>query len=278
MQESHGLSVATGLGASSRLSAARRKNYGGALAVEGSSLPCYTTRQMKSLYPVGGHHVVAELVTKGPKEAHESKQPGLSLEFDGREIPLSPLGSTSRLTYRTAGYIAVEGADDMFVVVREGMALYRALCLVLALVVLVVAALAILGGEASPSINPDLDPNAAPWTGEPQPEQSEIPADGIRLPGYKSITVQSGVREVSVALRNPEENNCYLVMRLVLPDSGETIFESKMIEPGKGLYNVTLARPLKAGKYDAQLHYDAYDMTTLARLNGAVINLDLIAE
>jgi hypothetical protein len=64
----------------------------------------------------------------------------------------------------------------------------------------------------------------------------------------------------------------------VLLDTGETLYESKMIEPGKGLYEITLSRALEAGTYDAQLQYEPYDMTTLTRLNGAVVNLDLIVE
>lgn len=126
--------------------------------------------------------------------------------------------------------------------------------------------------------SPVLESGAVDWEGAKTTETSGIPADGIRIPGYKSITIEADTTEVSVNLQNPEKNNCYFVIRLVLLDTGETLYESKMIEPGKGLYNITLSRALEAGTYSAQLQYEPYDMTSLTRLNGAVVNLDLIVE
>jgi hypothetical protein len=127
-------------------------------------------------------------------------------------------------------------------------------------------------------MSPVLESGAVDWEGVKTSETSGIPADGIRIPGYKSITIEADTTEVSVNLQNPEKNSCYFVIRLVLLDTGETLYESKMIEPGKGLYNITLSRALEAGTYSAQLQYEPYDMTTLTRLNGAVVNLDLIVE
>ncbi|MGI5848865.1 MAG: hypothetical protein ACOX8Q_02150 [Christensenellales bacterium] len=133
--------------------------------------------------------------------------------------------------------------------------------------------------DAMPTpISPVLESGAVDWEGVKTSETSGIPADGIRIPGYKSIAIEADTTEVSVNLQNPEKNNCYFVIRLVLLDTGETLYESNMIEPGKGLYNITLSRALEAGTYSGQLQYDPYDMTTLTRLNGAVINLDLIAK
>jgi flagellar basal body-associated protein FliL len=125
---------------------------------------------------------------------------------------------------------------------------------------------------------PDLETGAEDWEGARKPEPEKAPEEGIRIPGFKSITIEANTTEVSVNLHNPEENKCYFVIRLVLSDTGETLYESKMIEPGKGLYSITLSRPMEPGTYSAQLQYEPYDMETLARLNGAVINLDLIAE
>ncbi|HHV51034.1 MAG TPA: tRNA (uracil-5-)-methyltransferase [Clostridiales bacterium] len=155
-----------------------------------------------------------------------------------------------------------------------------------AIIVLLVAAGTVMlliqnkNGDDSNSSNPAsaiLDPDAEDWTGARTTRNTE-PTEDIRIPGYKSITVEANTRNVSVNLHNPEKNNCYFVIRLVLADTGETLYESKMIAPGKGLYNITLSRPLEAGTYKAKLQYEPYDMATLARLNGAVIDLDLIAK
>jgi hypothetical protein len=127
-------------------------------------------------------------------------------------------------------------------------------------------------------MTPVLESGAVDWEGVKTSETSGIPADGIRFPGYKSITIEANKTEVSVNLQNPEKNNCYFVIRLVLLDTGETLYESKMIEPGKGLYSINLSRALEAGTYSAQLQYEPYDMVSLTRLNGAAINMDLIVE
>jgi len=126
-------------------------------------------------------------------------------------------------------------------------------------------------------MTPVLESGAVDWEGV-KTSESGIPEDGIRIPGYKSINIEANKTKVSVNLQNPDKNNCYFVIRLVLLDTGETLYESKMIEPGKGLYSINLSRALEPGTYRAQLQYEPYDMTTLTRLNGAEINLDLIAE
>lgn len=134
-------------------------------------------------------------------------------------------------------------------------------------------------GTYSPStpVAPVFESGAEEWQGARTTATSGA-SDGIRLPGYKSITVAANKKDVSVNLYNPKENKCYFVIRLVLIDTSETLYESKLIEPGKGLYSITLSKALKAGTYKAQLQYEPYDMNTLTRLNGAVMNLDLIAK
>lgn len=82
---------------------------------------------------------------------------------------------------------------------------------------------------------PDLDDGAVDWRGE-QPQGKPQTGDGqagIAIPGYKSITLKADTKEQSVNLYNPEANDCYFVMSLILPD-GTEIWKSKMIAPAKG--------------------------------------------
>ncbi len=249
---------------------AARDNYASTFTAARATLRCYAPNQMKSLYPAGGYSVIAEYVPGG------KAAPIAMLSHGNRSLPVAAPGSTNRFAYKTVGYVAVAGRDDAFVAVRKSVLGAR--------VVIIVASLAAIAGilyalflmPGAPLRLADLDPNAVDWKGT----QTEAPATvkGIKLPGYKSLTVQSGKREVVLNLHNPKENDCLLVMRLSLVDSGETLFESKMIEPGKGLYGVNLSRPLKPGTYAATLQYEAYDRNTLTRLNGASMNLNLIAE
>ena len=77
-------------------------------------------------------------------------------------------------------------------------------------------------------------------------------------------------------LYNPEVNGCYFVMSLLLPD-GTEIWKSKMIAPGKGLYEITLSQTVSAGTYENSiLKYECYKMDdSLTLLNGSEVKLTL---
>ena len=80
-----------------------------------------------------------------------------------------------------------------------------------------------------------------------------------------------------VNLYNPQGNPCYFVISLVL-DDGMVLYQSKMIEPGKALYGITLSRPLAAGEYEAMIMYETYSLDALKPMNGANVKFTLIAK
>ena len=68
---------------------------------------------------------------------------------------------------------------------------------------------------------------------------------------------------------------CYFCISLVV--DGEVVYESKLIPPGKGVYDIQLIRTLPAGRYPhAVLRYQCYSLEEPpAPLNGADVVLDL---
>ena len=125
---------------------------------------------------------------------------------------------------------------------------------------------------------PDLEEDAVDWQGEQtsgQPE-SESGQKGIAIPGYKSIALKADQKEQNVSLYNPEVNDCYFVMSLALPD-GTEIWKSKMVAPGKGLYEITLSQTVPAGTYENSiLKYECYKKDDdLTELNGGEVKLIL---
>ena len=98
----------------------------------------------------------------------------------------------------------------------------------------------------------ELDENAGQYTGE-KPKDNGGAAEGIKIPGYPSITIAKDTEDVQMALMNPEGNPCYFKFELVLKDSGETIFESKYVKPGDCIYDVHLNKPLAEGEYPATI-------------------------
>lgn len=115
-----------------------------------------------------------------------------------------------------------------------------------------------------------------------KPEEKSSPKGaeaGIQIPGYKSITIPAGTKDVSVELMNPEGNDVYFEISFYLPDTDETIYTSKMIKPGQSLYEITLEKEMEAGEYPLTIQYATYtadeDMTPR---NGAEINCTLVVQ
>ena len=123
----------------------------------------------------------------------------------------------------------------------------------------------------------DLDPNAGNWDGS-KPEDKGGASQGIKIPGYPSITIAADTENVKMALLNPEDNPCYFKFEIVLKDSNETIFESKYVEPGKAITDVTLTQPLSEGEYPAIIKISTLSLDGKNPLNGANVETVLIAK
>ena len=103
---------------------------------------------------------------------------------------------------------------------------------------------------------PDLDPDAST-----QEAEESDPPEGIRIPGYPSITIPADTKDVTVNLMNPEGNPCYF--------TDETIYQSKMVEPGKAITQITLSKELSAGEYPAILKISTAALDDGRAMNGA---------
>lgn len=136
------------------------------------------------------------------------------------------------------------------------------------------------GGD-SPAVtqqtSPDIDPNAQKWQGQ-QPEDKGGEETGIKIPGYPSITLPADTSDVSVALLNPEGNPCYFTFEIVLKDTNEVLYTSKLVPPGQAIYEITLSRPLEAGKYDAVIRITTTSLEDQSPMNGANVETVLVVQ
>ena len=256
-----------------------RSNYEEAIALSKQhKIPCYSKKQMKALYPYGSYKVIAAFI--------KGKKSGLGvLSCKDFQIPLTPVKSYNRFFKKAVGYVAVKGLQNAYVeLLKTRLSAYLLVCFIaLSLTVGGVfgyirffAGLDASGINSRPGL--ELDDQAVDWRGTLPAANDNNAQEGIRIPGYKQMIVEAGTTDISVNLVNPEGNPCYFVIKIVLTDTGEQIYESKLIEPGKGFYNISITRPLQRGEYKAQIHYEPYDLSTRARLNGAVINFDLLVR
>lgn len=122
----------------------------------------------------------------------------------------------------------------------------------------------------------DIDPDARKWDGVSGTE-SIMKTRGISVPGYPSITVRSGTKNVTASLLNPEGNPCNFVFELVLADTGEVLYRSKQVPPGKAVTNLMFSKPLDKGEYNALLKISMFSPEGTA-MDGANVKTKLIAE
>lgn len=110
-------------------------------------------------------------------------------------------------------------------------------------------------------------------------ETVNLSGDSISIPGVDSMTIEAETKKVSVNIYNPENNNCYFEVSIILEDGDKEIYKSKLIKPGQRLYEIELNQQIEKGTYNATLHYNTYTIDgNYTPLNGANIPFKLIAE
>jgi len=125
----------------------------------------------------------------------------------------------------------------------------------------------------------DIDPGADDWNGEKLPDKTDdAPAAGIKIPGYPSIILPKDQKTVNVALLNPEGNPCYFTFEIVLKDTGESLYKSKLVPPGKAINEITMSRALSAGEYDATIKITTTSLEDGSAMNGANVETVLIVK
>lgn len=135
------------------------------------------------------------------------------------------------------------------------------------------------GDEPSQKAIVDLDTSAEDWKGKKEQPVNGNPGGGIAIPGFKSMTFVANEKQQGVNFYNPETNDCYFVLTLKLED-GTELWKSKMIAPGKGIYEITMNQTLKAGSYpNTILKYECFKQNDeLTGLNGSEMKFELIVE
>lgn len=103
---------------------------------------------------------------------------------------------------------------------------------------------------------------------------------GVAIPGTSSITIPANQQTVSVDFYNPEANEglYYLTYKLSLADTGEVLYESNAIPPGKHIQTITLTRALPKGNYAVVVHVQPYRMSDETPTNNADMKTTLIVK
>ena len=118
---------------------------------------------------------------------------------------------------------------------------------------------------------------AGPVVGYDNPDGSE--RGRIRVPTYSAWTMEAGSDTVEVPLVNTEGNPCYMKFAVKLKDSGEVLYESELVPPGKAVPEIRLNRPLEAGTYPVAVEISTFSLDDPTQpLNGAQMGTEITAS
>lgn len=122
--------------------------------------------------------------------------------------------------------------------------------------------------------DPDIEDNVKDYH-DIYASAEDVAAGNYTAPGYSEVTLPAGKRDVQIILPNPKGNPCYFRYTLVLKDTGEVLYQSGLIEPGKAVTDIRLSRPLEVGDYILKLQIEAFSLEERAAMNGINMEVDL---
>ena len=114
------------------------------------------------------------------------------------------------------------------------------------------------------AFEPNLDSNASETASNDGNNEEADKPEGIRIPGYPSITVPADTTDIEMNLENPAGNPCY--------------FTFELVEPGKAITNVTLSHGLENGEYPAVIKISTASLEDGSAMNGANVETTLIVQ
>lgn len=93
--------------------------------------------------------------------------------------------------------------------------------------------------------------------------------DQIMMPYLSEMQLGQGETHLRELLINPEGNECYFKFQFTLDDTGEVIYESGLVEPGKAIIDFDLNRTLDVGEHSVTVKILTSDLKDPTKsLNG----------
>lgn len=120
-----------------------------------------------------------------------------------------------------------------------------------------------------------MEKNTIEWNQDM--ESADKNAD-IQIPYYSDIYMEGGTDSIDMVLVNPKENECYFAYIFILSETGEEIFQSDLIEPGRALEEVKLNQKMGTGRYKLDIRIDTYSIKEQNVLNNAIVSTNLIVS
>ena len=100
----------------------------------------------------------------------------------------------------------------------------------------------------------------------------------IKMPVFP-LPVETAATDIEQAyLVNPEGNPCYFTFEIVLKETGESLYQSKLVPPGQAITEITMSKALSAGEYQATIKITTTSLEDGSAMNGANVETVLIVK
>ena len=235
----------------------------------GQKIEYFDTKMMNIRHPNKDYQVVGEIDVDGKVNFNIVKR----VRGKGTEIGVCPRGMYKEKEYKILGYIPCE--DDEYVVVKKKKHIKQIMISLFILILL----LTVVGLLIKSQTNTGIDPNTEDYVSSlKRPEN--IDESKILIPGYGTFTIEKGSDTIPTTLFNPEGNPCHFQFRLVEKETNRTLYESKLVPPGKGIKNIKMNKRFnEEGTYKVVLKFKTVDFEdTSMTYNGSDVEIDLIVK
>ncbi|KMZ53988.1 hypothetical protein [Dorea sp. D27] len=206
---------------------------------------------MQALYPNGGFKVFSDIHMRENPKAEDH------LAGEEAEVGLYPYQNRLAWTKRVVGYIPVvdgKGEEGFLRIVDH--AWHRLLSVILAALVCAIIFLAGIWIARKDEVE-GLDKTAVSYHVE---GIKNTDSDSILLPGVSTLNGREGDTHIKAVLLNPEGNECYFRYTIKQTDTGESLYASGLIEPGKAVMEFDLNKKLESGTYPIEVIVETRDI------------------
>lgn len=200
-------------------------------------------REFDKNYSINGYRLI-DSVVKYDKKLNLNTLEGINtlLEYSkDRKYPF-PL-------FRTKGLLYI--GEGNFVTVKQP----NFLLPIILLFLLLLLGISSLRGLDNNEFH--IDPNIEDYEGSlVRPE--EVSEAQTLIPGFPNLYMEANQNKLYVELVNPYDNPCYFKYTILLKETSEVIYSSKLIPPGKTINDITLDRNIDKGEYDVIIRINTY--------------------
>lgn len=176
-----------------------------------------------------------------------------------------------KFCHKVIGYIPVEDENDYIAVTKFNVTPLALIAVILAIIC------------SFTMCHKNLDVPDSVWTpilevfNETTTNPIEHDSHGIEINGFTGMTVSAETGKAFVSLKNAESNRCYFTYSIYL-ESGERIYQSKMVPPGKEITEITIENPLPEGSYKGYVFIDTNEINTGAEMNKGSFEITIISQ